>query len=307
MRKGIMRPGHIQIRVMDIEEAVKHYTELLGLIEMGRDDTGRVYLKAWSEIDMYSVILRESDSPGLDFVGYKCLDEETLDKLKNDLNEYGCETTELPAGELMRCGRRVCFVAPTGHNIELFASKKQTGKWGIESRNPEAWPIELKGMRVDRFDHCLLYGPNIDKTYEIFRNVLGFELAEQVINEEKQRVAQFLTVSMKAHDVAFIEHPEPGKFHHVSFHVDNWGEVLRAADLLSMTNTSIDVSPTRHGLTHGQIVYFFDPSGNRNEVFAGGDSHYPDHPPVTWDAKDIGKAIFYHDRSIKESFLEVVT
>jgi len=25
--------------------------------------------------------------------------------------------------------------------------------------------------------------------------------------------------------------------------------------------------PTRHGITRGQTIYFFDPSGNRNESF----------------------------------------
>ena len=42
MRKGVMRPGHVQIRVLDMDEAIKHYVELLGLIEMDRDDQPRV-------------------------------------------------------------------------------------------------------------------------------------------------------------------------------------------------------------------------------------------------------------------------
>jgi catechol 2,3-dioxygenase len=27
--------------------------------------------------------------------------------------------------------------------------------------------------------------------------------------------------------------------------------------------------PARHGITRGTTIYFFDPAGNRNEVFAG--------------------------------------
>ncbi|SEB19375.1 catechol 2,3-dioxygenase, partial [Marinobacterium iners DSM 11526] len=48
-------------------------------------------------------------------------------------------------------------------------------------------------------------------------------------------------------------------------------------------------------------------SGNRNEVFCGGDYHYPDHEPVTWDAGELGKAIFYHDRQLNERFLTVLS
>lgn len=307
MKKGVMRPGHVQIRVLDMDEALKHYVDLLGLIEMDRDDQGRVYLKGWTEVDKFSVVLREADQAGMDFMGFKCLSEDVLDNLHQDLKAFGCEVEEVPEGEMKDCGRRLRFVAPSGHAFELYATKKQTGKWGLSNRNPEAWPRGLQGMKATRFDHCLLYGVDLDKTLELFRDVLGFDLAEQVLTPDGKRVAQFLTASMKAHDIAFIDHPEPGKFHHASFFLDTWEDVLRAADLISMTDTSIDIGPTRHGLTHGKTIYFFDPSGNRTEVFCGGDYHYPDHEPVTWDADELGKAIFYHDRQLNERFLTALT
>ncbi|MBR9829510.1 MAG: catechol 2,3-dioxygenase [Oceanospirillales bacterium] len=307
MKKGVMRPGHVQIRVLDMDEALKHYVDLLGLIEMDRDDEGRVYLKAWTEVDKFSVVLREADQAGMDFMGFKCLDEGTLDRLHEDLVAFGCAVDVIAAGELKDCGRRLRFRAPSGHDFELFATKQQTGKWGVDNRNPEAWPRGLQGIKATRFDHCLLYGTDLDRTLELFRDVLGFDLAEQVVTPDGTRVAQFLTASMKAHDVAFIDHPEPGKFHHASFFLETWEDVLRAADLISMTDTSIDIGPTRHGLTHGKTIYFFDPSGNRTEVFCGGDYHYPDHEPVTWDADKLGKAIFYHDRQLNERFLTVLT
>ncbi len=307
MKKGVMRPGHIQIRVLDMAEAVKHYCDLLGLIEMDRDEQGRVYLKGWSEVDKFSVVLREADEPGMDFLSFKCLDETTVDKLAEEVRNFGLEVTEIPEGELKDCGRRVRFTAPSGHAFELFATKKQTGKWGIKDINPEAWPRGLKGMRAVRFDHCLLYGDELDRNLELFVDVLGFDLAEQVLDPEDNKVALFLTCSMKAHDVAFIMHPEKNKFHHASFFLETWQDVLRAADLISMTDTSIDIGPTRHGLTTGQTIYFFDPSGNRNEVFAGGNYHYPDMPPITWQAEELGKAIFYHDRQLNERFLTALT
>lgn len=307
MKKGVMRPGHVQIRVLDMKEALQHYVDLLGLIEMDRDEQGRVYLKGWTEVDKFSVVLREADQPGMDFMGFKCLDEDTLDRLHEGLVAFGCAVDVMPEGELKDCGRRLRFTAPSGHDFELYATKKQTGKWGVSNRNPEAWPRDLKGMKATRFDHCLLYGTDLDKTLDLFRDVLGFDLAEQVVTPDGTRVAQFLTASMKAHDIAFIDHPEPGKFHHASFFLETWEDVLRAADLISMTDTSIDIGPTRHGLTHGKTIYFFDPSGNRTEVFCGGDYHYPDHEPVTWDADELGKAIFYHDRQLNERFLTVLT
>ncbi|HBW84286.1 catechol 2,3-dioxygenase [Thalassolituus maritimus] len=307
MKKGVMRPGHVQIRVLDLDEAVKHYADLMGLIEMDRDDQGRVYLKGWTEVDKFSVVLREADEAGMDFMAFKVADEATLDSLAQDLRDYGLELTELPAGDLKDCGRRIQFTAPTGHHFELFATKEQTGKWGVSNRNPEAWPRDAKGMKATRFDHCLLYGDDIDGVLDIFTNVLGFQLVEQVVEPDGNKIAIFMACSMKEHDIAFIRQPMKDKFHHASFFLESWEDVLKAGDLLSMTDTPIDIGPTRHGLTHGTTIYFFDPSGNRCEVFSGGDYTYPDHPVITWDAEQLGKAIFYHDRELNERFLTVVT
>ena len=146
----------------------------------------------------------------------------------------------------------------------------------------------------------------------VFRHIEFLRLSEKrflviIVTPDGERIAQFLSVSMKAHDVAFIKHAEKGKFHHASFYLDTWQDVLMAADLISMTDTSLDIGPTRHGLTQGQTIYFFDPSGNRNEVFAGGGYRYQDHPVITWDAQELGKAIFYHDRQLNERFLSVLT
>lgn len=306
MRKGVMRPGHIQIRVMDMDEAVVHYRDRLGLIETDRDELGRVYLKGWTEVDRFSVVLRPADEPGLDFMGFKVASAEVMEQLRGELIEFGCNVETIPAGELNNCGERVRFDSPTGHMFEIFAEKEQTGKWGLSDRNPEAWPEGLKGMAATRFDHCLLYGDDLDGSLALFRDVLGFDLTEQVMDGDT-RIAQFMACSMKAHDIAWVRHPEKGKFHHASFFLDTWEDVLRAADLIAMHDMSLDIGPTRHGLTHGKTIYFFDPSGNRSEVFCGGDYNYPDHPVVTWDAEQIGKAIFYHDRQLNERFLTALT
>ncbi|HEY0253335.1 MAG TPA: VOC family protein, partial [Kofleriaceae bacterium] len=87
----------------------------------------------------------------------------------------------------------------------------------------------------------------------------------------------------------------------------SWHDVGHAADLIVKHDMPLDIGPTRHGITRGQTIYFFDPSGNRNEVFSGGYTYYPDSPTRVWAAENIGKAIFYYDRVLNERFLSVVT
>ena len=93
-----------------------------------------------------------------------------------------------------------------------------------------------------RRDHCLLYGPNVAAVKKLFTEVLGFYLVEHVLAPDNENSAAiWLSCSHKVHDIAFVEHPEPGKLHHLSFLLDSWEEVLRASDILSMNNVPIDI------------------------------------------------------------------
>jgi (2Fe-2S) ferredoxin len=67
--------------------------------------------------------------------------------------------------------------------------------------------------------------------------------------------------------------------------------------------STIDAGPTRHGSTRGHTIYFFDPSGNRNEVFTGGYWADPKLEPVTWTADKLWQGIFYWDRVEKGAFV----
>lgn len=304
---GVLRPGHVQLRVLELEESVAFYRDVIGLKETGRDAQGRVYFKAWDERDHNSVVLREADSAGIDFLGFKVLDAATLDSLERGVEAFGIATERISAGEMLGTGERVRFTIPTGHALELYWEKQDVGN-GQPYVNPDPWVPDVKGIAPVRFDHCLLYGGDIEGVEKLFTEVLGFSVTERVFMEDgKATLALFMNCSLKAHDIAFVRHPEPGKLHHLSFLLESWEQVLRAADIMSMNRVSIDIGPTRHGITRGATIYAFDPSGNRFETFCGGYQTYPDNHPITWTFDEVGAAIFYHDRKLNERFLSVVT
>jgi len=302
--EGVMRAGHVQIRVLDMDAAVKHYTEYFGLIETARDAT-RVYLKGWDEFDHHSLVLREADEPGMDHFAFKVRHESDLDRIEGELAERLVGVTHIAPGEQVGLGRRISFLVPTGHRIELYATAELVGN-GLPTRNPDVWPDGLKGMRAVRLEHCLLYGPNVNETIQLFRDVLGFCIAEEIVTEDGTRIAGFLSCANKSHDIAFIAAPEP-RFHHLSYWLDSWDDIQKAADIIRKHNLALDIGPTRHGITRGLTIYFFDPSGNRNEVFTGSFPYYPDRPTIQWDASELGKAIFYYEGRLNEAFLSVTT
>lgn len=305
---GVLRPGHACVRMLDLDEAVHFYRDVLGLQETGRDKQGRVYFKGWDERDHNSFVIRQADKAGLDFFGFRVLDVVTLNKLESDLRAFGVATERIPAGDMLETGERVRFESPSGHLYELYAEKTHVGN-GMPLVNPGPWPDAAEhGIAPFRMDHALLYGPNVAKTKEIFTQVLGFRVVEYVEGPGGAGPAAFfMSCSHKAHDLAIVEYPEPGKLHHISFRLDSWEKVLRAADLMGRNKVPIDIGPTRHGVTRGTTIYAWDRSGNRFETFCGSYEPYPDWQPIKWTWEEFGHGLDYPTGKLHETFLSVVT
>tara|TARA_R110000772_G_scaffold96986_2_gene196030 strand:+ start:2462 stop:3397 length:936 start_codon:yes stop_codon:yes gene_type:complete len=308
--RGVLRLGELQIRVTDMAAARQHYGDRMGLHEVMRDDEKKlVYYKPWDDHEHHCVVLRETDRAGIDYAAFRVYDDATLTDLTGKIEAFGLPVEHIEAGFYPKSGRRIQFVAPSGHNIQLYAEKELTGNT-LGYLNPGVTPDEgvIRGFRINRLDHALLGGPNIDECARLFCEVFDFDLSEKIVDAETQMsLAVFLTCSTSPHDVAFVLQPEPNKFHHASFLLESVSDLFHAADLIGKYRIPVEVAPNRHGVTRGATIYFFDPSGNRNEVFAEGYVHYPETPTLVWDTTDIDHAGFTHDNLMRQSFFDVLT
>jgi len=228
----LSRLGYIEVRVLDLDDALQHYVNVLGLIVTGREGR-RAYLKGWDEKHAYSLILTESDTLGMERMAFRTVSPEDLEYYKDRLKKLNVPFATIESD--YKRGEAIRAETPSGHTVELYYTMEYTGNV-LPDVNPPPWPMDLKGIGVPRLDHCL----------------------------------------------------------------------VTAAD---PTKTKIDYGPSRHGITRGTTVYFFDPFGNRNETF-GVHSAYqldPDHKPICWTEDALGQGVFYYEREIIESFLSVVT
>src|SRR3546814_17572235 len=55
---GVLRPGYVQLRVLDLEEAILHYRDRIGL-NLVSVEGGRAFFQAFDEFDRHSIILCE--------------------------------------------------------------------------------------------------------------------------------------------------------------------------------------------------------------------------------------------------------
>jgi catechol 2,3-dioxygenase len=312
---AVMRIGHVSLRVNDLEAARRHYHDVVGLVETHRDADGTTYYKAWDEWDRYSLILSKG-IPGLNHAAYKVESDEDLDRFAKRIDAWGIAVEELSPGTIPFVEKALRFRLPSSQSLVLYSKKDFVGK-GVGTTNPDPWPDDIHGCGVLHLDHTLFVGElsppqgvnHVADSARFFQQALGFQLTEQIVAGPGNSIqaAAFLSCSSKPHDIAFVPGQRDG-FHHLAYFLDSWHDVLRAADIMSKHKVKIDVGPTRHGITRGQTIYFFDPSGNRNETFAGlGYFVSRDMPVVTWTEDRLGQAIFYPTREVNEAFSSVYT
>ena len=300
---GVLRLSHVEIRVPDLELATAYYTEVVGLIETDRE-TERVFLKCWDEHQHHSVTLKYAPTYGLEAIGFKLGDREDIDRFASTLDQAGVVSKRFAAGELgLGSGETLRFDAPSGHTVDLVYGMRQVGNL-LPLTNPPPEPLGLVGIHPPRIDHAFLMCEDVDGVTEFFRDVLGFRVTEQIMGDDGHRLVSFLERTHTPHDLAFITGPN-GAFHHVAFWLDDWTALRQAADICSFHGVRIDAGPTRHGATRGWGLYFFDPAGNRNEVYTGGYWADPDREPVTWTEAEMGRAIFYYEGAVDQRFLTV--
>jgi catechol 2,3-dioxygenase len=176
---GVMRPGIIQVKVLDMPAAVEHYTQRIGFHQVAEGPDGRVYLKSADEFDHHSIVLRRADRAGYDFVAFKVKTEADLIRYEERIRADGLAVDHVASGEQPGVGRRIGFTIASGHRIELYAHA-DTSSPMPDVNNPDVWSVEPKGMRAQSFDHALFYGPQIPEVIRFFVEVLEFVCTERV-------------------------------------------------------------------------------------------------------------------------------
>ncbi|MDE3205619.1 MAG: catechol 2,3-dioxygenase [Acidobacteriota bacterium] len=301
---GVLRLAHVDISAPDLELAAAYYTQVIGM-DISERTEDSLYLKCWDERDHHSVAVRFDPRVGIDRFSFKVEHEDDLDHFERRIEQYGYAVERVSKGDAVGQGESIRFETPSGHEMELVADITKVGG-RLPLLNPAPYVDGLVGIAPPRLDHLLIHAEEVPEMAHFMRTTMDFHLTEQVLSGEGHMMGAFLQRSLKPHDIAIIQGPN-GALHHFAFWLDDWDHVRRAADILAYNGISIDIGPTRHGITRGNTIYFFDPMGTRNEVFTGGYRPDPDFPTITWTEDQLGRAIFYYEGRDNGRFLTVHT
>jgi catechol 2,3-dioxygenase len=306
--RGILRLGHVDVTVTDLDLATAYYTEVMGLeISALTDDS--VYLKCWDEEDHHSLRLRYAPQVGMDLMSFKVHHEDDIADLENRVSRYGLPVERISRGEVLGQGESIRFATPSGQIMELVADVQKVGT-SRPRHQPNAGSDDGAFVRdriaPPRMDHMLVTAEEVGESTRFYMDVLRFRITEQLLDGNGHQIGTWLERSHSPHDLAIVQGPNGG-LHHFAFWLDDWDDVRDAADILAYNGIQLDVGPTRHGITRGSTIYFFDPLGTRNEVFTGGYRPDPDFPTMTLTDDYIGRAVFFYEGELNDRFMRVHT
>jgi catechol 2,3-dioxygenase len=284
--------GPVELLTPKPEESLTFFHDVLGM-EIESRAGQSVFLRGWGDYQRYSLILTESDTSGLAWMGLRAWDRESLDRLARAIDGRW-------DGDTYR------FTDPDGHELRLY---HETERYVAPEHLKPSWRNQPqrytgRGACVKRLDHVNFLARDVRACREFACDVLGYRHYEGIVLDDGHETGAWLSLTTAAHELIYV-HDARGagnRLHHLAFWVDTREECLRAADLFVDHGVHIEAAPSKHGVAQGFFLYGFEPGGNRIEVTTGGYMVYdPDHEPVIWSAAERARGQFWGVRTV-ESF-----
>ncbi|MEM8811110.1 MAG: 3,4-dihydroxyphenylacetate 2,3-dioxygenase [Pseudomonadota bacterium] len=273
----IVRAAYVDLGVTDLDAAQDFYDGTLGLATTRRDEDA-LYLRALEERNHHSFVLRLTDTPVCNALGFKVATEGDLEAAQTWFDNIGLDTAFV---EKAYQGRTLRAQDPHGTVLEFFCkmnpAERLLQKYG-----------EYRGAHPQRIDHFNCFSPNVQTSVDFYAD-LGFRTTEYTDTDDGSELwAAWMHRKGTVHDIAFTNGVGP-RMHHVALWLPTAMHVIHLCDVMATTGylKHMERGPGRHGISNAFFLYVRDPDGHRIELYA---SDYltvdPDLEPIRWSLTD---------------------
>jgi len=269
--------GTINLGTPDLERSLWFFRDLLGM-EVVAQDGGVAYLRGYQELVHHSLVLTQQEEARVNGYGFRVKRKQDVELFHKQLEDQGVQTVELAAGHEAGRGEAVRFLVPgSEHPFELYYDmEKPVADESIRSKILSN-SSRRRGLGVRRLDHINLQtsAATVNQAEGWLQSELGFKRREFARLPQAPDIimASWLSVTPQVHDVAIgvAAEDQPGQFHHVAFNVENFHDILTAADQIRDLDIAYGHGPGKHGIGQAMYLYIHDPgSGHRIELYSGG-------------------------------------
>lgn len=294
--------GSINLGTRDIERSLTFFRDALGMEEVFRD--GNVsYLRGYQELTHHSLVLTEQSENLVNAYSFRVARPQDIELFAEQFRAQGIEVVELAAGVEAGRGEAIRFLLPGGqHPFELYYQiERPLAPEAIRSRLPTN-SARRRGLGVRRLDHFNIQtSPDTINQAELWiRENLGLNRREFAFIPDRRDtiLASWMSVTSQMHDVAIgaSRSNKQAQLHHVAFNLQDFSDILTAADVIRDLDVPYGVGPGKHGIGQAMYLYIHDPgSDHRIELYAGGYSIFePDWTPVEWSPENVPEGMTWY-------------
>lgn len=296
--------GHVELLTDKPEQSLDFFVRVYGLTESGRDGDS-VYLRGFDDYEYHSLKLTATKTTGVGHLGYRCTSQAALERRVAAIEKLGAGIGWVDGDK--GHGRAYRFRDPDNHVFEIYYD---TVKYVAPAAEKPALKniaqrYHGRGVAVRRLDHVNLLAADVSAIREFLPKALGSRVTEQIVLDDGTVGGCWFTVNNKTYDIAYSRDAtgSHGRFHHVTYAVDQREDILRAADIFLENGVFIESGPHKHAIQGTFFLYVYEPAGNRVEVANAGARLIlqPDWQPVTWTEADRKKGQAWGMKTI-ESF-----
>ncbi len=296
--------AHLELLTNKPEASLDFFVNSLGLTESGRAGDS-VYLRAYDDYEFHTLKLTASPTTGIAHAAYRAASPQALERRVAAIERLGAGLGWVD-GDLGH-GRAYRFRDPDGHIFEIYYETQHYRAPPAERPALKNQPQRAhgRGAGVRRLDHFNLLAQDVGAIRDFLPKALGSRVTEEIVLDNGAVGACWFTVNNKSYDVAYTRDSTSarGRFHHITYAVDQREQVLQAADVFLENGVFIETGPHKHAIQQTFFLYVYEPAGNRVEVANAGARLIlaPDWQTVTWTETDRKKGQAWGLKTI-ESF-----
>lgn len=259
---GVRRFEHARLRTPDLKRAVSFHTEVMGLVELARDER-TVYLGAGGDAN-FDLALTEGGT-GVEHFALRADSTAELDAHERAAHDAGL-VVERGSGEGPGELEHVSVVLVSGHRMEFVTV--------ADHRYHEAYRPHrgtLGCMDLLDADHLNLTCGDVRALVEQLTSVFGMRVSDATVPgaADGRWLAAWTRLGDFHHDVAALHDDDTSHtLHHFAWSCTSIEHLKFCCDRLASHGIRLELGIGRHPVGANLYVYFWDPSGNRTELSA---------------------------------------
>jgi catechol 2,3-dioxygenase-like lactoylglutathione lyase family enzyme len=233
----VLRIGHATFETPDLAKAIEHYTQVIGLSLVGRQDK-RAFLA--TRIGQLAIELHEGGMARCRKLSFEVAAHSDFSDLKKALQSHGI-TAEERSNSVPGLPKVLSFADPKGTEIELFREWSYLG-------NHE----QVVGVGALKLGHVAFVTPDPKLMTKFYGEVLGFRISDWIGD-----FFVFMRCNADHHSVNFIW-GKTVKMHHIAYELRDFSHLQTACDLFGERKIPIIWGPVRLGPGHNVAAFHRD-------------------------------------------------